>query len=320
MGFVSNKSRRVRVPDASSEEESDPEMNMYEEEEEEEDTEEEEEEEEEEGKEEEGGDTEEEQEEGEEDDDDEEEEEDDKERIKAQKDDEMEELEKLVLDIRQEQQDIMKNLKHHKNEDILKGQAVKNQKVLWDKTLEFRFLLQKPFSSSNKLPKEPHRSSFCDSEKATNKAYLDLITSSEQTINCLLELQEALLEKNPHVVQNTDEGNLLRKQNDQRVWMRGLTKNGYLFNKCIRERTTENFTYLVFINLEHEHACCLFKGVPHNCCLTYPEKRFTSFRNSSIDKWQRNAQVGTGVAGIKGRLHAFNQNISEQVAWGIQAE
>ncbi|KAI3887226.1 hypothetical protein MKW92_047698 [Papaver armeniacum] len=98
----------------------------------------------------------------------------------------------------------MKNLKHHKNEDILKGQVVKNQKVLWDKTLEFRFLLQKPFSSSNKLPKEPLRSSFCDSEKATNKAYLDLITSSEQTINCLLELQEALLEKSPHVAQNTD--------------------------------------------------------------------------------------------------------------------
>ncbi|KAI3951424.1 hypothetical protein MKW98_030276 [Papaver atlanticum] len=198
MGFVSNKSRRVRVTDASSEEESDPEMNM--------------------------------------------------------------------------------NLKHHKNEDILKGQAVKNQKVLWDKTLEFRFLLQKPFSSSNKLPKEPLRSSFCDSEKATNKAYLDLISSSEQTINCLLELQEALLEKSPHVVQNTDGKTEESSKEAKR-------------SKSLDARTDEEW-----LPIQQMHS------------------RFTSFRNSSIDKWQRNAQVGTGVAGIRGRLHAFNQNISEQVA------
>ncbi|VVA41039.1 PREDICTED: putative uncharacterized DDB_G0270496 [Prunus dulcis] len=44
------------------------------------------------------------------------------------------------------------NLKHHKDEDLLKGQAVRNQKALWDKTLEFRFLLQKACSSSNRLP------------------------------------------------------------------------------------------------------------------------------------------------------------------------
>lgn len=37
---------------------------------------------------------------------------------------------------------------------------------------------------------EPLKSSFCGSDKATNKAYSDLITSSEQTINCFLELQE----------------------------------------------------------------------------------------------------------------------------------
>jgi len=75
-------------------------------------------------------------------------------------------------------------MNQHREEDALRGQAVKNQKVLtpplhlgiimcyiylilskflplfdlcslkaiWDKTLEMRFLLQKGFSTSNKLP------------------------------------------------------------------------------------------------------------------------------------------------------------------------
>lgn len=160
---------------------------------------------------------------------------------------------------------MLKNLKRHKDEDILKGQAVKNQKVLcfylissmanvqwtstvswwchlplfnffcflnfllflvkalWDKTLEFRFLLQKAFSSSNRLPRvhcnayfcfnsgglsitfmhcwwhdrfclqEPVRSSFCESDEGVSAAYSDLITSSKKTLDSLLELQEVSL-------------------------------------------------------------------------------------------------------------------------------
>lgn len=35
--------------------------------------------------------------------------------------------------------------------------------------------------------------------------------------------------------------------------------------------------------------------------------RIASFRDKSIDKWQRKTQVTTGAAAIKGKLHAFNQ-------------
>ncbi|XP_021803070.1 protein AATF-like [Prunus avium] len=100
--------------------------------------------------------------------------------------------------------DILKNLKRHKDEDLLKGQAVKNQKALWDKTLEFRFLLQKAFSSSNRLPQEPVRSLFCDSHEGVKAAYSDLFNSSKRTLDSLVELEEALLEKNPSIVQATD--------------------------------------------------------------------------------------------------------------------
>ncbi|XP_050153719.1 uncharacterized protein LOC126628165 isoform X2 [Malus sylvestris] len=39
-----------------------------------------------------------------------------------------------------------------------------------------------------------------------------------------------------------------------------------------------------------------------------------TFRNKLIDKWQRKTEVTTGAADIKSELHAFNRNISEQVA------
>ncbi|PKI65527.1 hypothetical protein CRG98_014027 [Punica granatum] len=42
--------------------------------------------------------------------------------------------------------------------------------------------------------------------------------------------------------------------------------------------------------------------------------RIAPFRDKSVDKWQRKTQVTTGVAAMKNKLHAFNQNISEQVS------
>ncbi|KAF6165146.1 hypothetical protein GIB67_000730 [Kingdonia uniflora] len=82
-------------------------------------------------------------------------------------------------------------------------------------------LLHKVYSSSNKLPQEPLRASFLESDKAVNKAYSDLITSSEQTINCLLELQEVLLDKNPSikVSDGTKVASNLNVENDEE-WLR----------------------------------------------------------------------------------------------------
>lgn len=195
------------------------------------------------------------------------------------KDDEMEELEKEYIDLRHQEQDMLKNLKRHKDEDILKGQAVKNQKALWDKTLEFRFLLQKAFSSSNRLPREPVRSSFCESDEGVSAAYSDLITSSKKTLDSLLELQEALLEKNPSIAQSLDDNS-------------GKTS----------KKHSEDFE-----NLDAE-------GDEDWWRLSRMHERIAVFRDKSIDKWQRKTQVTTGAAAIKGKLHAFNQNISDQVA------
>ncbi|EXC35121.1 Protein AATF [Morus notabilis] len=191
---------------------------------------------------------------------------------------EMHELEKEYMNLCNQERDILQNLKHHKGEDILKGQAVKNQKALWDKTLELRFLLQKLFSSSNRLPQEPMRSSFCDSDETVHVAYSDLITSSQKTLDSLLGLQEALLEKNPSILQAT-------------YGKPGQSSKHSKSSKSSDVKNDEDWS-----RISQLHG------------------RITPFRNKSVDKWQKKTQVMTGAAAIKGKLHAFNQNISEQVA------
>ncbi|KAB2627226.1 protein AATF-like [Pyrus ussuriensis x Pyrus communis] len=181
-------------------------------------------------------------------------------------------MRKMIIKI-----DILKNLKRHKDEDLLKGQAVKNQKALWDKALEFRFLLQKAFSNSNRLPQEPVRSLFCDSHQVVSTAYSDLVDSSKRILDSLAELQEALLEKNPSIVQATDSKSGQSKKSES--------------SKNIDGDGDEDWSQISQLL-----------------------SRIATFRDKSINKWQRKTEVTTGAAAIKSKLHAFNQNISEQIA------
>ncbi|KAF0916381.1 hypothetical protein E2562_005974 [Oryza meyeriana var. granulata] len=181
---------------------------------------------------------------------------------------EMSALEKEYRSLQTNQQNILETLKQHRDDDVSRGQAVKNQKVLWDKALEMRFLLQKAFSTSNKLPKEPIKSMFCDHNQDIGQAYLDLLNSSKQTLGCMMELQEALLERN-HAANVSIDNEISSELNGEDDEWSGVQKL---------------------------------------------QKKITPLRNSEIDKWQRKTQVTTGAAALKGKLHAFNQNISDQVS------
>uniref|UniRef100_A0A804N1D3 Protein AATF n=1 Tax=Zea mays TaxID=4577 RepID=A0A804N1D3_MAIZE len=157
-------------------------------------------------------------------------------------------------------------MNEHREEDALRGQAVKNQKAIWDKTMEMRFLLQKAFSTSNKLPQESIRTRFCNHDKQIEQAYDDLLNSTKHTLSSMMELQEVQL--------------CLRVIRLQRMPMKFLLPQ------------METMT----------------SGQKYRDC------RITTFRNTEIDKWHRKIQVTTGAAALKGKLHAFNQNISDQVA------
>ncbi|CAH1423469.1 unnamed protein product [Lactuca virosa] len=179
-----------------------------------------------------------------------------------------EELEKEINDICHQQQDLFRNIRRDPNEDLQKGKAVKNQGALWDKTLEFRFLLQKSFVKSNRLPQEPIRSAFCNSCEEVKEAYSDLIDSTKKTLDSILKLQEALVEKNPSIVEASTKG-------DATV-------------DASRKGDEEWFK------------------------ISQMQFRIAPFRDMSVDKWQRKTQV---TSGIKNKFQAFNQNISEQVAF-----
>ncbi|KAF2303554.1 hypothetical protein GH714_019116 [Hevea brasiliensis] len=129
----------------------------------------------------------------------------------SHKDAEMEDLEKEYMHLHNQEQDILKNLKRQKDEDLLKGQAEKNQK--W-------FYTDMQFGNSGKSAKKHSK----DSKKSD---------------------------------EDSDE-----------EWLR----------------------------------------------ISQMHRRIATFRDKSIDKWQRKTQVTTGAAAIKGKLLAFNLNVSEQVA------
>ncbi|XP_047938683.1 putative uncharacterized protein DDB_G0270496 [Salvia hispanica] len=196
----------------------------------------------------------------------------------VQKGEELDELEKEYRELQSQEQDIWRNLKYRTDEDIQKGQAVKNQRALWDKTLELRFLLQKPFSSCNRLPEEKVKSLYCEADNEVSEAYSDLIASSKKTLDSILELQQALMSNNPSITR-FEEGNPVG--DSKQLDVPGVSDG----------------------NIDEEWIQ-----------ISKIQSRMNLFRNKSVDKWHRKTQVTTGAAAIKDKLHAFNQSISEQVA------
>ncbi|XP_031484226.1 uncharacterized protein LOC116253522 isoform X2 [Nymphaea colorata] len=199
------------------------------------------------------------------------------------KEDEMEELEREYSNLRSQEEDLLRNLKRNKDDDIQKGQAVKNQKALWDRMLEIRILLQKVFSSSNKLPQEPWRSSFSSADGTIDQAYADLVASTELTLDSCLKLLEALIENSAAVNQVSKSDN------------KGNSNESSNTLNCSCPENDDDWLQVQTLN-----------------------SRIAPFRDSSIDKWQRKTQMTTGAAAFKSKLRAFNQSISQQVATNMR--
>jgi protein AATF/BFR2 len=66
--------------------------------------------------------------------------------------DELEALNREYEEIRQQEEEMVKNLKGQGLEDHEKGEAVGHQKMLWDRALEVRIALQKMVQGANQMP------------------------------------------------------------------------------------------------------------------------------------------------------------------------
>ncbi|XP_074266886.1 uncharacterized protein LOC141590179 [Silene latifolia] len=192
------------------------------------------------------------------------------------KDDEMEELEKEYRDLQNREDSIVMQ--------IVGGLLYSRPsfRALWDKALEIRIVLQNPYTKSNKLPQEPIRSLFLESNKAVSSGYSDLIASSKNAIDSLVQLQELaistmqLIDNNPSIARAFEEGGP----------QSSLVSNGELEKMDVDQEWLQ---------------------------ISQIQSRLASFRNKSVDKWQRKADVHSGAAAKKAKLLAFNQNISDQV-------
>lgn len=195
----------------------------------------------------------------------------------VQLEDEMETLTKEYTDLREEEDNLLKSLKEHGEEDIRKGQAVRNQKALWDKDLELRICLQKVFSSCNQLPQASVKSYFCKSDDNIDRAYSELTSSAHKTLDCLLDLQQVLIEKNSAINEAFENGNVKSGKEEH---------NNILSPEMDADWARINRLYT----------------------------RIVPFRDHSVDKWHRKTQLSAGAAAMKNKLRAFNQSITQQVS------
>ncbi|KAG9442794.1 hypothetical protein H6P81_018648 [Aristolochia fimbriata] len=147
------------------------------------------------------------------------------------------------------------------DEDLLKGQAVKNQK-------------------------EPMRSSFYKSDGAIDEVYNELVISAGKTLNCILELEEAIVEKNPSITQ--------------------VTSN----KKCclVSQPLTRGYDIKTALPICHISPVLWHKILPifdpcETILISPPYMKdllvvtlyiIAPFRNSAVDKWHKKTQVTTG--------------------------
>eukprot|EP00250_Pteridium_aquilinum_P022809 c25735_g1_i1 orf=320-1726(-) len=192
-----------------------------------------------------------------------------------ERDEEMEALDKEYKELQAQEVDTMlHNLKGRSDEEVLKGQAVRSQKALWDKALEVRILLQKPFSSANRLPLGDTRLHISESNKEVDNAFAKLCASSIKTLDCLHQTVKVLMNQNDSMNRTSD----AYQGNEKHFAMESVDDLDTIWQQ-----------------------------------LSASYSRFVPFRDSTVDRWQRKTQLSSGATASKSKLRAFNQSISQQI-------
>ncbi|MCO5591063.1 hypothetical protein L7F22_045040 [Adiantum nelumboides] len=192
----------------------------------------------------------------------------------AARDEELEALDKEYKELQAQEVDMLHNLKGRSDEEMLKGQAVRSQKALWDNCLEVRILLQKPFSNANRLPLGDIKDGMCQSSREVEGAFAKLNAASTNTMLSLHQTLKVLLNQVDSLSKVSDNDSA-SKDNEELEILEDLDS--------------------IWAQISASYA------------------RFIPFRNTSVDRWQRKTQLSTGAAASKSKLRAFNQSISQQI-------
>ena len=174
-----------------------------------------------------------------------------------------------------------------KSQNAVKGAAVRRQNEVWEKALQTRIVLQRGLNASAKMPTPTYWRALAKADGDVKPAMATCAAAARGALDALCSLQAALIDGNPAIAEAAGDvvgGGKKRKASSA---MAAVSKFGLLASPASE----------VWENVDSVY------------------QRFAAFRDVSIDRWHRKAQVQVGKMSAGGsEMRAFNQSVSAQVA------
>ena len=176
-----------------------------------------------------------------------------------------------------------------KSQNAVKGAAVRRQNEVWEKALQTRIVLQRGLNASAKMPTPTYWRALAKADGEVKPALATCAAAARGALDALCSLQAALIDGNPAIAEAAGEGVGGGKKRKASSAMAAVSKFGLLASPASE----------VWENVDSVY------------------QRYAAFRDVSIDRWHRKAQVQVGkmsTSGGGGEMRAFNQSVSAQVA------
>jgi protein AATF/BFR2 len=178
-----------------------------------------------------------------------------------------------------------------KSQNAVKGAAVRRQNEMWEKALQTRIVLQRGLNASAKMPTPTYWRALAKADGEVKPAMATCAAAARGALDALCSLQAALIDGNPAIVEAAGDVGGGGKKRKASSAMAAVSKFGLLASPASE----------VWKNVDSVY------------------QRFAAFRDVSIDRWHRKAQVQVGKMSAGGsvgggEMRAFNQSVSAQVA------
>ena len=200
-----------------------------------------------------------------------------------------------------------------KSQNAVKGAAVRRQNEMWEKALQTRIVLQRALNASAKMPTPPYARALSAADDEVGPAMATCAAAARGVLDALCSLQAALIDGNPAIAEAAAAGsNPAAGGGGSRAGDGDgddATPAGGKKRKASSAMAAVSKFGLLAAPASEVWAC-----------VDSVYERYAAFRDVSIDRWHRKAQVqvgkmsGGGGGGGGGEMRAFNQSVSSQVA------
>ncbi|CAB3370610.1 Hypothetical predicted protein [Cloeon dipterum] len=178
--------------------------------------------------------------------------------------------------------------------EVKKGNAVKNQLMLWENLLEIRIQMQKTLKFANQMPIAENFRKFADEGgKEFKSAQLKCINGTTKLLDSLIELQVTLFKQNPETKSLSSKESA--KEDDEEI-----PSSEDEAGKP-EESPAEMMPPKKKMRIEDYESSI---GCVHN--------NFLSYRNSTIQKWSEKTRMSQGKFNSK-NFSAFEQSALKQI-------